>query len=502
MISPTDSVQAVPNIRAVDYRQLLLATSGIVTLGWIGDFLFWGKSPGLSVGIFFLVLAIALIVIGKRTSYSLPPLGLLIAACVQSAIEVCFTNIASLLVLTIALFGETAFSSLASKWPRWSEAAYAVLSGPLRWNDFIRSWMTTPWWRGGDSVSSPTFTRLVKAAVPASILALVFAILLSKGNAILAQVFARLGTSLKAWLFDVSFGRTVMWLLWLTVGIVFLWPRSPSEKPRWWTRSIPQWNRDDERLARWQSAMALGAVNVLFFAANTIDVLYLWADGKLPAGVGYSAFVHQGVYSLIAAVLLAAATLAVLFHQQSAIARNPILKGLALLWIGQNIVLILGVLRRLQLYVEAYQLSELRVYVACFLALTTCGFILLAREIWRGMELRRLFFANSVATFVLFFTLQFCDVGTWVANWNVERWIKGDSLSIDLQYLASLGPKGWPGLSKIVLSRHDAIVCQEARFRLQNTALGQQELSNESDWRAFQGRTAARRAELIAQWKP
>jgi len=93
-------------------------------------------------------------------------------------------------------------------------------------------------------------------------------------------------------------------------------------------------------------------------------------------------------------------------------------------------------------------------------------------------------------------------VGTWVANWNVERWIKGDSLSIDLQYLASLGPKGWPGLSKIVLSRHDAIVCQEARFRLQNTALGQQESSNQSDWRAFQGRTAARRAELIAQWKP
>jgi hypothetical protein len=191
-----------------------------------------------------------------------------------------------------------------------------------------------------------------------------------------------------------------------------------------------------------------------------------------------------------------------LFHQQSAVARNPILKGLALLWIGQNIVLILGVLRRLQLYVEAYQLSELRVYVACFLTLTTCGFILLAREIWQGMKLGRLFFANSAATFVLFFALQFCDVGTWVANWNVERWLRGEHLSIDLQYLYYLGPKGWPGLSKIALSRHDAIISQEARFRLQNAAVAQQELSNQSDWRAFQGRKAARRNELIAQWKP
>jgi len=289
-----------------------------------------------------------------------------------------------------------------------------------------------------------------------------------------------------------------MWLVWLTVGVAFFGPRLPGFT-RWWTWRIPLWNRSDERLARWQSAMILAAVNALFFVANTIDALYLWTDAKLPEGVSYSNFVHQGVYSLIAAALLAGATLVLLFQQQPSIARNSILRGLAMLWIAQNFILILGVLRRLDLYVQAYQLSELRVYVACFLALVTAGFFLLAREIWKGMNLGRLIFANTVATFVLFFTLQFCDVGTWVANWNVSRWINGEHASIDLAYLVSLGPKGWPGLSRIVASERDSSVSALVRDHLATIAGIERDAMANSDWRSFQFRRASRRAVVFAQ---
>jgi hypothetical protein len=247
--------------------------------------------------------------------------------------------------------------------------------------------------------------------------------------------------------------------------------------------------------------MILGAVNALFFAANTIDVLYLWLDGNLPVGIGHSQFLHQGVYSLIAAVLLAALTLVVLFQQQPTVARNSILRGLAMLWIAQNIILILGVIRRLQFYVHAYQLSELRVYVGCFLLLVTCGFLLLGREIWKGMNLGRLFLVNTITTFALFFTLQFCDVGTWVANWNVARWIKGDHASIDIDYLVSLGPRGWPGLSTIESSDRNKSVTAEVRFRLSKIANAERESARQTDWRSFQARHAARRAELFGRMK-
>lgn len=500
MNSTTDSSQVDPSIRAADQRRLIVATGGIAILSWVGDFLFWNKPAGISVGIFFFVLAVALFCGGKRTRSGLFAACLLVAACVQSGIELCFTNIVTLVVLTIVLFGETAFGAIAAKWPRWSEALYAVMRGPARWADLIRSWAATPWTSNSrDALNSPTLNVAIRAAIPAAVLALVFAVLLAKGNAILAEAFSRLGAHVKAWLFDISFGRTVMWLVWLTVGVIFLWPRVASEKTRWWTRAIPQWSRQDERLARWQSAMILGAVNALFFAANTIDVFYLWAHGKLPDGVGYSEFVHQGVYALVAAVILAAATLVLLFQQQSTVARNSVLRWLAVAWIAQNIILILGVLRRLQLYVEAYQLSELRVYVACFLALVTVGFILLGREIWTGMKLGRLLFANGVATFVLFFTLQFSDVGTSVGNWNVSRWISGEHPSIDLNYLSSLGMRGWPGLARIATSDRNTMVSLEARVRLENASAYERESVQWADWRSYQSRAAARRADLLSR---
>jgi Domain of unknown function (DUF4173) len=494
---------ATESIVATGQQRLLLATGAIVVLGWLGDFLFWEHSPGISVGISFTAIAVVLLVLGQRTRTGIIAACLLLAACFQSAIELCFTNIASLVILTIVLFGETSFGSLAAKWPRWSEALWAILVGPFQWLDLMRSWAATPWTSNGrEALSSPTIGRVIRAAVPMVIFALIFATLLSSGNAILAEVFSRIGAHVKAWLLEISFERTVMWLVWLTVGVTFLWPKSPPDNARWWTREIPSWNRNDVRLAHWQSAMILGAVNALFFAANTIDVLYLWSHGKLPSGISYSQFVHQGVYSLIAAVLLAAATLAVLFQQQPAVARNSLLRGLAILWIAQNVVLILGVLRRLQLYVDAYQLSELRVYVACFLALVTVGFILLGWEIWKGMRLGRLFFGNAIATFVLFFILQFCDVGTWVANWNVSRWVRGEHPSIDVEYLVSLGPKGWPGLSAIALSDRNLPVSADARARLTEIASLEREHANNSDWRSYQARGAARRAEVLTRWTP
>lgn len=496
-----EGTQTNTGLVVTDLRRLALSTGAIAVLSWLGDFLFWKTPPGLSVGIFFAAIALILLIRGHRARASAFATCLLLIACFQSAIEICFSNIASLAVLTIVLFGETAFYTLGKKWPRWSEALCATITGPLRWAGLVRSWADVQSTSiGRETFDRSTIDRAIRATVPAIVFALLFAGLLSSGNAILAEAFSNVGKLLKAWILDISFGRTVMWLIWLTVGVTFFWPKIASGESKWWTQRIPLWVRDDERLARWQSAMILGVVNGLFFAANTIDVFYLWAHGKLPVGVGHSEFVHQGVYSLIAAVLLAAATLAVLFQQQPGVARNPILRGLAILWIVQNVGLILGVLRRLQLYVEAYQLSELRVYVACFLALVTVGFILLSVEIWKGMNLGRLFFGNAIATFVLFFTIQFCDVGTWVANWNVSRWISGEHSSIDIEYLVSLGAKGWPGLSRVASSERNPSVSAQVREYLGTTAKHERVLANKSDWRSFQSRKATRRAELLNLW--
>src|SRR5262245_56418012 len=120
-MSTAEESQTSMGVAATNQRRLILTTGAILVLGSIGAFLFWQRPPGLSVGVFFLVIGAFLISLGHRTRTAAVVTCLLIASCVQSAIELCFTNIASLLVLSIVLLGETAFGGLSATWPRWSE---------------------------------------------------------------------------------------------------------------------------------------------------------------------------------------------------------------------------------------------------------------------------------------------------------------------------------------------------------------------------------------------
>ena len=67
--------------------------------------------------------------------------------------------------------------------------------------------------------------------------------------------------------------------------------------------------------------------------------------------------------------MLAAIILGMLFSQRPAVTRARGQRGLACFWIVQNLLLVGSVLLRLRMYVDAYQLSLLRVHLALFLLL-------------------------------------------------------------------------------------------------------------------------------------
>jgi hypothetical protein len=250
-------------------------------------------------------------------------------------------------------------------------------------------------------------------------------------------------------------------------------------------------------LARWRSATVLAVLNALFFAANAIDVIYLWVNGAMPSGIGYSQFVHHGVYSLIAAVLLSAVVLVAIYQQASSVTDFTAVRTLSLAWIAQNLALIASVVLRLKLYVDAYQLSELRVYVGFFLLLVATGFGLLTWRIVRAKGLGWLLAANTFATFALFFTVQFLDVARWVADYNVARWQKDTRRTLDVGYLASLGPSAYRAL--IIAAEtperpeaHDAFEVFQEKKRYEAERLAS------VDWRSWQGREL-RNARLLVQ---
>src|SRR4030095_7770725 len=97
------------------------------------------------------------------------------------------------------------------------------------------------------------------------------------------------------------------------------------------------------------------------------------------------------------------------------------------------------------LYVEMEEMTEKRVYVACFLLLVTTGFAFLCLHVWCGRAASRLIWRNAAATFVLFFVLQFLNVAGWICRWNLERWQRSGSVSVlCLAYDLTLGPSTWP----------------------------------------------------------
>jgi hypothetical protein len=494
------AASAEPIAQADRSALLVLAAGAVIT--WLGDFLFWHALPGVSLGIFVMTLAAPLVAV-RRSPRAWLLAALLLVSCGQTAVEVSLSNVLVLVGLLITLMGESLFAFLPRAEARLTAAAISVLAAPLRWLSFARAILASPLSTsaatmvGGDNVA-----RALRIVIPGLALCGIFAAVLSAGNALLKSFVTQFADQLIHWLlnFDFSPGRVALWIGYATLTLGLLWPRIVRLAAVSADEGIARWSRAHPREALWQSAFALVILNVLFLSANTIDVLYLWRNAVLPAEVSASEYLHSGIWSLIVAVLLSAVVLAGIFQQQAEVSGSRFLKSLGLVWVLQNLVLIAGVVLRLKLYVDAYQLTEKRVYVGCFLALVMTGFLLLAWSIERAKGLRWLFSWNLLATCALFFLLQFPDVSGAVARYNVARWRHEPGRVLDLDYLVDLGPNAWPALVEISHDSHQpsvaaeaahrvaALAVTEAADRVATLALEQAAAHAHQDWRSWQWR--------------
>jgi hypothetical protein len=123
------------------------------------------------------------------------------------------------------------------------------------------------------------------------------------------------------------------------------------------------------------------------------------------------------------------------------------------------------------------------------------GFGSLVFHILRPRRLGRLIFANALATFALFFVLQFLDVASWVARYNVARWQNDSTRTLDVAYLDSLGASASPFLIQVAETPNRA-EAHEAFDVIQARKTGAHRLVAETNWRAWQWRKM-RNAQLL-----
>jgi len=121
--------------------------------------------------------------------------------------------------------------------------------------------------------------------------------------------------------------------------------------------------------------------NAMFLVQNLSDIAFLWGGATLPEGMSYAAYAHRGAYPLMATSVLAG-LFALISRQYTD--RSGLLKLLLLVWVLQNVFLVFSALARLDLYVDVYGMTYLRVRAGIGMALVLAGMLLLLWQVWRG----------------------------------------------------------------------------------------------------------------------
>ncbi len=473
----------------------------VLVLTLAADWLLFGvANPGLALSLFAGLLVAVILVnrSGWREDKGFWVAALLILfAVAQAAVAFSWVNLMVLFILVTFLAGTRFDLPWRQRWPGWLEALAAWVKAMGRWSGAIAEW------RAGwsDTAIRRNLTFALKSIMPGLLLLLVFGALLGAGNALAGELFGRAWRAIEEYvrvLTEVSPWRVVFWGLMATIGLALCRPARFQSVVRMCT---VDWRRvslsRDRSVALWQTWISLGVLNGLFLFVNTLDVIYLWVRVELPAGVGYSAFVHEGVYALIASTLLAGAVLSFFFQQPDEAGRSKVARALALAWIAQNLLVLSGVALRLHLYIDAFGWSVLRFHVGTFLVLTATGFGLLTLYVLKGLTMRWLVLSNLAVVFGLFYVLQFTNVPGWVAGWNVDRWIEGKASELDVGYLQSLGAPAWPALLRVVESG-SGVEVHEARRALGRARDSLETSLRDQTWRSWQWRHRTWEKQLLA----
>lgn len=334
----------------------------------------------------------------------------------------------------------------------------------LRWQEHLRAALRLPFsgvFRLSGDLSRASRYRmrlgqrtgllagLLGWAVPL-LLCAVFITLFVQANPLLESWLSRI--DIVAILAQLVSGRSIFW----AVMLCLIWPvmrvRSLRNRKRVRGASAatiatlhPLDPLSDRTVRR-----SLVLFNALFAVQTAMDIAYLWGGASLPNGMNHAAYAHRGAYPLVVTALLAAVFVLIAMRPSGSGERDPRIRPLILAWVGQNILLVLSALLRLDLYVEAYSLTELRIAAFVWMLLVMAGLVLILVQILWRKSVGWLVSANALALALTLYAYCFVDTAVVIANFNIRHSyeMRGKGQPIDIAYLFSLGPSVIPAVDR------------------------------------------------------
>ncbi len=421
---PTDTT-AISRTQAFWRRPMVL----LAVLVLFADFLFFDERIGLSLAIF----AIALIAAIWVQTDTRPDWRVLTALVVSVLPVIVHVQLLSVMILLAGVLAVAVRAGLQeTDWGKVAAAAIRVsIFGPI--------WSAID---GTDhllrrSVFSPRkdVASLRRGWLLPLLLGAVFIALITNANPVLQDLWhevARLDFHLLTLVQHSAFWAVVAVLIWPLMTMV----RRRAE----YLAPLPSVTVPSVQSARFginpaSIANSLALFNLIFAVQSGLDLTYLWGGADLPAGLSHAQYAHRGAYPLLATALLAGAF--VLISRPYTDGR-PLLRALLLLWIGQNLLLVLSSIYRLDLYIDAYGLTYLRIRAGIWMVLVAAGLALTAWQLWRGKSNLWLLKCNTVLLAGVLYLCCFVNFAHLIAEQNLSR--DTTTRALDRRYLCALGP--------------------------------------------------------------
>jgi hypothetical protein len=411
----------------------------------LADWLFYGWQIGVSLALFLGVLGVVAVAGNgvRATRKTQIVMTSVFVAGLLALIE--HVNILSVIIgaLATALFVIVITARETSSW-QWQlfEAATTPVFGPFQLAgdlfgalQLMKTW--TPEWL---KVSS-----LIAWIIPLGAFA-VFLGLFASANPLIEHGLMQIDLRI---FFNVLAPRRMgFWLL----VVCAIWPlirrpilRTLALAPELRIR-VADFPDMDDLLGVQAISRSLILFNALFALQSTLDLTYLWGGASLPDGMSHAEYAHRGAYPLIVTALLAAGFVLIAMRPGGPAENSRLIRPLVLVWTGQNILLVVSSIFRLDLYVAAYSLTYLRLAALIWMLLVAIGLALMVIQILRRKSNSWLLSANAISLALVLYGCCFINAPQVVAFYNVEhcREIGGTGPNLDLKYLFSLGPQVLP----------------------------------------------------------
>lgn len=450
----------------------------------LADFLLFGQEPGINLFAFAVAVTIGILLpaigsLGSRTACLLLGFSILASAPLLEAPSL----LGALLSVCAAVFVALACSRLVPEHITGLPLIFFrfALIAPLR---FMEDWSKRLLSAAVQPVSGRLLRSLVVWVVPV-ILASVFLVLFAMANPLIEEGLRSIDLFVLLSLLD--FWRMTFWLAIAMSIWPLLRPRLKRRHNRPATVTALVEMKENPLFGHASLLRSLLIFNALFAVQSLLDLVYLWGGADLPDGMSHAEYAHRGAYPLVVTALLAAAFVLVAMRRNSPGDGSPLIRSLVYVWIGQNILLCISSILRLDLYVEVYSLTELRVAAGIWMGLVAIGLVLILLRILLRRSNEWLIATNLAALMAVLYVCAFIDFSAFIARFNVEhsRELGGQGLALDISYLRSLGPSAIPALDRYI-----AALAPVASEEMKTAAAAREGLSyqfaqHSRDWRSW-----------------